>query len=69
MYANSLNRILNQSELDKESQEIVSLLQVLVQNNTNGGDYSQEDLSNVRDAIEDVLRRMQGKVEARLATI
>ena len=58
------------NEVDPESREIVNLVASLAQNRPqNGGTYTQQDIQNVRNAVEEVLKEIQGKVEKRLETV
>ena len=51
---------------DKETKDIADLLTAVVQNRTNGLNYEQGDIEKVRDIIQDILREVQSKVDARL---
>ena len=51
---------------DKETKDIADLLTAVVQNRTNGLNYEQKDIEKVRDIIQDILREVQSKVDARL---
>ena len=64
-YAQSLNQFVNSSG-DKETKDIADLLTAVIQKQTNGLNYEQQDIEKVRDIIEDVLKQIQSKVDARL---
>jgi len=51
---------------DKETKDIADLLTAVIQKQTNGLNYEQQDIEKVRDIIEDVLKQIQSKVDARL---
>jgi len=64
-----LSKFIN-NEVDPESREIVNLIASLAQNRPQDGvAYTQQDIQNVRNAAEEVLKEIQGKVEKRLETV
>lgn len=60
---------MNRNGEDTESKDIVDLLTAVIQNNTNGLNYEQKDINEVRSILQNVLEQIQSKVDARLATV